>query len=106
MTRAEEIIIAGTNWYARVDSNYPAVSAFNRGAEWADKHQPSPWISVEDRLPEKSVRYISQSVLCRYKRGSRIYYHVGMYDYEFDEWSISNVTHWMPIPELNKEEKQ
>lgn len=60
----------------------------------------SQWISVEDRMPEKSVGYFSQWVLCRYKRGSRIYYHVGMYDYEFEEWSIANVTHWMPIPEL------
>lgn len=60
-----------------------------------------PWISVEDRLPEKSVGYFSPWVLCRYKRGSRICYHVGMYDYEFDDWSIANVTHWMPIPELS-----
>jgi len=98
MTRREDILqhaiecgcIEGTAEYY----------GFLQGAEWADAHQPSPWISVEDRLPKKSVGYFSQWVLCRYKRGSRIYYHVGMYDYEFDEWSIANVTHWMPIPEL------
>lgn len=102
MTHAEQITQAAQQCAAEYAGDNTVVLAFVKGVEWADRHQPSPWISVEDRLPPKSVGYFSQWVLCRYKRGSRIYYHVGMYDYEFDEWSISNVTHWMPIPELLK----
>jgi hypothetical protein len=102
--REEEIKNAANEYIENIDfSDYvkaDAHDAFIAGAEWADVHQSSPWISVEDRPPEKSVGYFSKWVLCRYKRGSRICYHVGMYDYEFDDWSIANVTHWMPIPEL------
>ena len=61
---------------------------------------PSPWISVELRLPEKINKFLSEPVLCRYKRDCREYYHVAQYDYELKEWTIYGVTHWMPIPEL------
>lgn len=64
---------------------------------WADAHQPSPWISVEDRLPEDINKFTSIPVLCRYTRGGKEYFHVSQYDFELNEWSISNVTHWMPI---------
>lgn len=98
MTRREEILqhaiecgcIEGTAEYY----------GFLQGAEWADAHQPSPWISVEDRMPEKINKFMSEPVLCRYTRGNKEYYHVSQYDYEFDKWQISNVTHWMPIPKL------
>lgn len=107
MTREEEIRQAADKYvdnFGCKKKDTPVLSSYYlgyvAGAEWADAHQLSPWVSVAERLPEKEVGYFSQWVLCRYKRGSRIYYHVGMYDYEFEEWSIANVTHWMPIPEL------
>lgn len=74
--------------------------SFINGAKWADEHPISPWISVEERLPDKINKFMSEPVLCRYTRGGKEYYHVTQYDFEFDEWQISNVTHWMPIPKL------
>ena len=62
--------------------------------------QKSPWISVEERLPEKTGEFYSDLVLCRYTRRGREFCNVSRYDYYFDEWLIGNVTHWMPIPEL------
>lgn len=102
MTRKEEILKESVKWYANVHRDYNPSSAFCRGAEWADAHQPFPWISVEDRLPEEINKFMSEPVLCRYTRGNKEYYHVCQYDFEFNEWQISNVTHWMPIPELLK----
>ena len=78
------------------------VRIFEEGVNWADEHPVNPWISVEERLPEKINKFYSDSVLCRYTRGGREYYDISRYDHEFDEWLIGNVTHWMPIPELLK----
>ena len=76
------------------------VEVFRCGAEWADKHQPSPWISVEERMPEKVNKFLSDEVLVRYLRGGKEYTFVTHYDYEYQTWNIPNVTHWMPIPQL------
>lgn len=90
---------------------------FIEGAEWADANQPNPWISVEDKLPEigtvileaytivvelQGVRHEDESII------------VSRYDGEFVgdgrvEQMIGGTTcgtthHWMPIPELPKEE--
>ena len=105
MTREAQIRQTADEWlgyYHPTCTQNMLVEAFRCGAEWADAHQPSPWISVEDRLPKKINTFMSESVLCRYTRGNKEYYHVCQYDYEFDEWQISKVTHWMPIPELPK----
>lgn len=108
MTREEEIRQAADKYvdnFGCKKKDTPVLSAYYlgyvAGAEWADEHPQNPWISVEDRLPEKINKFMSEPVLCRYTRGNKEYYHVSQYDYEFDEWQISNVTHWMPIPELN-----
>lgn len=57
----------------------------------------SPWISVEERLPEEHTNVIvtdgSNVAHCR-KYGDGFYTNVG---------KCRNVTHWMPIPELPKE---
>ena len=76
--------------------------SFIAGAEWADSHPKSPWISVEERLPEKVNKFLSDEVLVRYLRGGKEYTFVTHYDYEYQTWNIPNVTHWMPIPELPK----
>jgi len=71
-------------------------------ARWADEHPKNPWISVEDRLPEKLNKFFSDFVLVMYTRGGKPYPFITRYDYEFGMWEIENVTHWMPIPELKK----
>ena len=74
--------------------------SFIEGAEWADANQPNPWISVEDKLPEEHTDVIvtngSNVAYCK-KYGDGFYTNIG---------KCCNVTHWMPIPELPKEEKK
>ena len=73
---------------------------FIEGAEFADRNPVNPWISVEERLPEKVNKFLSDEVLVRYLRGGKEYTFVTHYDYEYQTWNIPNVTHWMPIPQL------
>lgn len=59
----------------------------------------SPWISVEDKLPEEHTDVIvtdGSSVAHCKKYGDGFYTNIG---------KCCNVTHWMPIPELPKEER-
>lgn len=60
----------------------------------------SPWISVEERLPEEHTDVIvtdGRNVAHCKKYGDGFYTNIG---------KCCNVTHWMPIPELPKEEKK
>ena len=60
----------------------------------------SPWISVEERLPEEHTNVIvtdGRNVAHCKKYGDGFYTNIG---------KCCNVTHWMPIPELPKEEKK
>ena len=60
----------------------------------------SPWISVEERLPEEHTDVIvtdGRNVAYCKKYGDGFYTNIG---------KCCNVTHWMPIPELPKEEKK
>lgn len=98
MTRRDEILqhaiecgcIVGTAEYY----------GFLQCAEWADAHQPSPWISVEDRLPE-----INQVVLTlgseRNNEDVRLLYRSDVSG-KFACIDYDEITHWMsiPIPEL------
>lgn len=72
---------------------------FIAGAAWADNYPKSPWIAVEDKLPE-----IGQAVFIRTSKST---YGVSWIDYDLDwqggvAYSILIVTHWMPIPNLPK----
>lgn len=90
-----------------VESLQRRVSIWKHEAEVAAKELDqlrNPWISIEERLPEKINKFMSEPVLCRYTRGNKEYFHVSQYDFDFDEWQISNVTHWMPIPQIEKGE--
>lgn len=82
-------------------------------AMWADENPKNPWISVEDRLPEEF-----QIVIVRMQGGSvdsaiytngaferNLQLKFGMKDngYTIISWQqrfTSNITHWMPIPQL------
>lgn len=103
MTREEQIVKRAeevTSRFSYRNGYSTAKDAFIEGAKFADANQPSPWISVEERLPEEHTDVIvtdgSNVAYCR-KYGDGFYTNVG---------KCCNVTHWMPIPELPNEEKK
>ncbi len=103
MKREEEINRAIRELYELYGRNEITLEGIIRWAiNYADAHPQSPWISVEERLPERVEKYQSADVLVRYRRGCNEYYFVTRYDYEYKDWNISNVTHWMPITPLPK----
>lgn len=86
---------------------------FVEGAKWADNNPKSPWISVEDKLPETTDEFgRSEDVLILDENEWRT---VAMYCIPENKWYLSvgaiqgdceypfEITHWMPIPELPKE---
>lgn len=99
--------IGGDRFKNMIDS-LNANPAFIAGAEWADKNPKSPWVSVEDKLPEpeKEViildkrKHIDIDFLTHDGVG-------GYYWWKSDEtiWCDDDeITHWMPIPQLPKED--
>lgn len=64
----------------------------------------SPWISVEDKLPDDGVLVI---VAYRVRLGEILYgsdvFHI---DYGWENSCFDKVLAWMPIPELPKEEEK
>ena len=82
---------------------------FIEGAEWADANQPNPWISVEDKLPDRLPAKFanwSKEVIVAVKRGRECRIYVDRYSHIYKTWGVfeDGVTHWMPIPELPKED--
>ena len=77
------------------------INAFKAGAEW--QAQQSPWISVKERLPENQ-----DIVLVRGEYGGKAtaYLHgkdSGFIVYGEDAYKVfGEVTHWMPIPDLEE----
>ena len=78
--------------------------AFKAGAQWQQTNQ---WISVKDELPENDCEVLAHiehndkealaSVLYFSKTKNQFY----MFDInKGPRLSVSNVTHWMPIPKL------
>ena len=57
---------------------------------------PYEWINVKDRLPEKFGRYLTA---CREMSIAQIRLWEGTWD------SLSEVTHWMPLPTLPTEKE-
>lgn len=113
MTRDEEIENAKRAFYERVlqdDYYYDPRDCFEEGAEWADTHSKSPWISVRDDLPYRhkelllSTGYHTVSVFT-YKKGGAcgidsMINRSGKWEWE--AWK-ENYLYWMPIPNLPKE---
>ena len=91
------------------DSERPIARLFfMEGVKWADANQPNPWISVEDRLPEpeKDVIILDKSkridIDCLSNDGEGGYF---WWKSCYTIWCDDDeITHWMPIPELPKEE--
>lgn len=78
-----------------------AERSFIAGAEWNAKQ--SPWISVEDRLPDNQ-----DIVLVRGEYGGKCtaYLHgknSGFITYGEDAYKVfGEITHWMPIPKFDE----
>ena len=91
--------IGGDRFKNMIDS-INANPAFIAGAEWADNNPKSPWISVEDKLPDDGVLVI---VAYRWILGEILYasdvFHI---DYGWEDYD--DIVAWMPIPQLPKEE--
>ena len=56
------------------------------------------WISVKDRLPERTGRYLTHSNIEGQSLVAILWYE--KYGYGFDK----EVTHWQPLPEPPKED--
>lgn len=118
MKREEQIREAGIHY----DDTYCTGGirdAFESGAEWADENPKSPWISVEERLPEVGDVYLEAYTIVAELRGVRREEEsivVSRYDGAFigdgrvvdmmGGTTCSTAHHWMPIPELPKEGKK
>ena len=128
MTREEEIKQAAN------ENATCAILDYIDGALWADEHPKSPWISVEERLPEKNCKVMvagGEYDIAIYRAASHKFYtaykelqkkigeksDVGSYMIGGDCMKIEEyfsrgereditetVTHWMPILELPKGE--
>ena len=96
-------------------TEYDIKQAFEKGAEWADTHPKSPWISVEDDLPCNHEELIDKEinmtkrvlVLCKDGKSNITPNMMGMFFIENCwQWTCEiyfKVTHWMPIPNLPEE---
>lgn len=77
------------------------IEGFKRGAEWQAKQ--SPWVSVKERLPENQ-----DIVLVRGEYGGKATAYLygkdsGFIVYGEDAYNVfGEVTHWMPIPDLEE----
>ncbi len=72
--------------------------------------QPSPWISIKDRLPEDSqfvLAKVDSNIIDPYTFAWRVLLSNGTYRWYDKRGFIEEgyeLTHWMPIPELPKPE--
>lgn len=89
------------DYYYNEDLQPHYIKGFKRGAEWQARQ--SPWVSVEERLPENQ-----DIVLVRGEYGGKAtaYLHgkdSGFIVYGEDAYKVfGEVTHWMPIPDLEE----
>lgn len=105
MTREQQIKQAAfeRNCESDFDSN-DGRNGFVEGAQWADEHPKSPWISVEDRLPEldKEVivlakdKFIDIDQLADNGEGGYYWWKNERVIYCEED----KITHWMPIPKV------
>lgn len=111
MTREEQIVKRAeevTSRFSYRNGYSTAKDAFIEGAKWADANQPSPWISVEERLPEPEKEVI---ILNKRKHTDIDFltddFEGGYYWWKSDESIFcedDEITHWMPIPELKQQD--
>ena len=107
MTREEKLekYLEHQYMYENGDPSY--IHGIKVGVSWADENPKSPWISVEDRLPEPEKEVI---ILNKRKHTDIDFltddFEGGYYWWKSDEtiWCDDDkITHWMPIPKLQEE---
>ena len=85
--------------------------SFIEGAEWADTHPMTPWISVEDDLPcnHEEMYHMSESLICTDRVLTLVDNVPVIMCMVFNEktggWDWSkplNVRYWMKIPKLEE----
>lgn len=82
---------------------------FIEGAQYYRAHQPNPWISVKERLPEESKKHkgwLSDTVFVATNRNDGT---SARYDHATKTWCPAKIlqgkiTRWMPIPQIAKGE--
>ena len=111
MTSAETLTTYGTHTslddFTYLSHDEIAESAFIKGADWQSKQ--SPWISVNERLPEPN-----KLVLCRMVSNGAIVsgyivvssgrspYVATDGGFEFEDWNDYECDMWMPIPSFDE----
>lgn len=104
MTREEEVKHAAYAQYCNSESICFTLlcNSFKKGAEWADAHPKSPWISTDKYLPKQGGHYLCNDG----------YNHISMLAFCGDKWvnsrtfddiPLESVKYWMFLPELPKE---
>jgi hypothetical protein len=73
----------------------------------------SEWINVKDRLPEKCIYVLvcQKEIGCLNHSAPQVWIaaYLGPYEdsWDFGEWSLEEVAHWMPLPSIDSiEEKE
>lgn len=108
MTREEKLEKYLDHQYMYENGDPSYIHGIKVGVSWADENPKSPWISMEDKLPEPEKEVI---ILDKRKRididfltddGDGGYYWWKSEDAIFSE--NDEISHWMPIPELPKED--
>lgn len=108
MTREKEIFTAASKYIEdnSMPDGFVAITdhtiPFIEGAEWADNHPKSPWISTDKYLPKQGGHYlcndgnnhISMLAFC----GDKL-----VNSRTFDDIPLEAVKYWMQIPKLPKE---
>lgn len=106
-----ELIVKPQEMYLSFEGVYSLkedlFNSFSAGAEW--KSRQSPWISVEERLPEEN-----KLVLCRMVSNGAIVsgyivvspgrspYVATDGGFEFEDWNDYECDMWMPIPSFDE----
>lgn len=104
MTREEKLEKYLDHQYMYENGDPSYIHGIKVGVSWADENPKSPWISVEERLPElgKEVivsakdKYVDIDQLADNGEG-------GYYWWKNERVIFceeDKITHWMPIPEL------
>ena len=99
MTREEEIIQAAQIEYGGENL---VTLAFKKGAEWADQHPQSPWISVEDRLPKINETVLWCDIDGEYRLGWLQEDEYIFLPLKEHRTIVENMQYWMLIPELKE----
>ena len=85
-----------------------SIESFIAGANWADNHPKSPWISVKEDLPYNHKELISSEdrrntlYVIALVHGVVVSSRMEKFEGEW-HWITDEPTYWMPIPYLPKE---